>query len=78
MKKFIRSSAEPVKGAESTGSDALESAINDLEEDFAYIVAGLEKLGRSGPNAVNDALAVAENIKNSLEEYTSSIASKIE
>lgn len=40
-------------------------------------MSGLEKLGRSGPNASQDALAITENLSNDLARYMSDIADNI-
>ena len=70
MKKYIRC-AEDV---DNTFNDAL----SNLKEDFDYIVSGLEKLDRSGPNASQTGLAIIENISNSLSGFISDIANTVE
>ena len=54
-----------------------DDALSDLKEDFDYVVSGLEKLGRSGANASQDALAIIENISNDLSASISDIADRI-
>lgn len=66
-----------ITAAEASSENKLDDAIGNLEADFEYIISGLEKLSRSGVNASNDALAIAENISNALKSFTSDIADKI-
>lgn len=54
-----------------------DDALSDLKDDFDYVVSGLEKLGRSGANASQDALAIIENISNDLSASISDIADRI-
>ena len=54
-----------------------DDALSDLKEDFDYVVSGWEKLGRSGANASQDALAIIENISNDLSASISDIADRI-
>lgn len=82
MKKVIRSSVEDVrrsiKAAEGeTVDDRLDQALSDLKDDFDYAISGLEKLGRDGANASNDALAIAETLSNSIQATIDQIASAV-
>lgn len=54
-----------------------DDALSNLKDDFDYAVSGLEKLGRSGANASQDALAIIENISNDLSASISDIADRI-
>lgn len=54
-----------------------DDALSNLKDDFDYVVSGLEKLGRSGANASQDALAIIENISNDLSASISDIADRI-
>ena len=72
----IQAASAPVVAAEND-RPALDEAIDKLEEDFSYVVAGLEKLGRDGVNASNAALAIAEKIQGTLQTYVSEIANAV-
>ena len=54
-----------------------DDALSNLKDDFDYVVSGLEKLGRSGANASQYALAIIENISNDLSASISDIADRI-
>lgn len=66
-----------IEASEDTGSEALDTAIGNLKADFDYAISGLEALGRSGVNSSNEALAIAENIGNSLKQFISDIADAV-
>lgn len=70
MKKYIKSATEDT-------DDRLPSAIDDLNDDFDYIISGLEKLGRDGATGTNDALVIAESLSNALQSAISNIADKV-
>ena len=63
--------------AAEAADNGLDEALDILIAVFDYILSGLEKLGRSGANASNDALAIAETISNALTDFTSQIASAV-
>lgn len=63
--------------AAEAADNGLDEALDNLKSDFDYILSGLEKLGRSGANASNDALAIAETISNALTDFTNQIASAV-
>ena len=63
--------------AAEAADNGLDEALDNLKADFDYILSGLEKLGRSGANASNDALAIAETISNALTDFTNQIASAV-
>lgn len=82
MKRVIRSSVEvvrkSVKAAENeTMDDRLDQALSDLKDDFDYAISGLEKLGRSGANAGNQAMAIAETLSNNIQQSIDQIASSV-
>lgn len=78
-KRIIPNSHNSIVAAEGDNKPnaALEDALANLEADFDYIMSGLEKLGRSGVNTSNDALAIVENLSNDLKNYTAQIADRI-
>lgn len=72
MKRFMRS----VTAAEGDDSKLI-SALDSLKDDFDYIVAGLEKLDRTGAEASNNGLIIAENLQNTFQEIISSIGDNL-
>ena len=73
MKRLRNISATAIRGAEDS-RPTLDDAIDNLNDDFDYIVGGLEKLGRDGVNASNQALAMAETISAALQSYIQELA----
>ena len=61
-----------VKAAEDDSK--LVQTIDKLEDDFDYIVASLEKLDRSGAEASNKGLVVAEKLLDTFQQAISQIA----
>ena len=73
MKKLRRITA----ASEDKMSEALDNQIDSLKDDFDYAIDGLNKLGRMGVNASNDAMAIAENFHNALQTVINDIANKV-
>ena len=73
MKKLRRITA----ASEDKMSEALDNQIASLKDDFDYAIDGLNKLGRMGVNASNDAMAIAENFHNALQTVINDIANKV-
>lgn len=40
-----------ITAASNTGNEKLDAAIDTLNDDFSYVIAGLEKLARSGASS---------------------------
>ena len=57
-----------------TGNEKLDAAIDTLNDDFSYVIAGLEKLARSGASSQQDAQVIAENLETNIQEAISQIA----
>ena len=70
-RKSIQAAEEPA------GSEKLDNAIGMLKDDFDFICSGLEKLGRDGAEAGNNALIIAERLSSSLQDIISEISSSI-
>ena len=75
MKRHITSTTKPITAAEKDSK--LDEAISQIDADFEYILSGLEKLGRSGAGAENDALIIAEALSKQLGATIAQIADKI-
>jgi len=67
MKKYIRA-------AEEKEDTRLADIIDQLEDDFDYIIGGLEKLDRDGGESRQSGIQVAMEIGNQLNSITSQIA----
>lgn len=75
MKKVI----VPVTAAEGNtkGAEAFEEAIGNLEENFDYVVQGLEKLSRDGGEGQSQALQLVLECNSAIESITQKIAAVI-
>ena len=71
MKRVLRRS---ITAADDTVNEALDNAISTLKDDFDYAISGLEKLGRNGANAGNQAMAIAETLSNAIQSTLDQIA----
>lgn len=74
MKKLLKS---PITAADAGENEALDNAISSLKDDFDYAVSGLEKLGRDGANASNQALAIAETLNGNIQAAIDQIANSV-
>lgn len=63
--------------ASDSENDRLDEFLDVLKSDFDYILEGLDKLGRSGVNSGNDALAIAERLQSNLQDTINEIAEKV-
>lgn len=63
--------------ASDSANDRLDEFLDVLKSDFDYILEGLDKLGRSGVNSGNDALAIAERLQSNLQDTINEIAQKV-
>ena len=55
----------------------LQDAISDLKDDFDYILSGLDKLDRSGAEASNNGLIIAEKLRDTFQEVIGNIADDV-
>lgn len=65
-----------ITAAESDES-RLSAIIDELKDEFDYIISGLEKLDRSGSELGNNGLAIAESLMDTFMQIESDIASNI-
>ena len=63
--------------ASDSKNERLDEFLDVLKSDFDYILEGLDKLGRSGVNSGNDALAIAERLQSNLQDTINEIAQKV-
>ena len=64
---------KPIKAAEGDDSK-LVLALDGLKADFDYIISGLEMLDRSGAEAANNGLIIAEGLQATLQDVIGQIA----
>lgn len=69
MKRYIKSSKD--------GESDLAVSIDELEDDFSYIISGLEKLSRIGSQSEKEALSIALKLSGMLSEITDEISTTI-
>ena len=67
---------KPVTAADEGNSKLLET-LDAVKEDFDYIISGLEKLDRSGAEASNQGLIIAEGLQSTLQDVISQIADSV-
>lgn len=59
------------------GDSKLQDTIAALKDDFDYVTSGLDKLDRSGAEASNEGLIIAEGLQSTLQDVISQIADKV-
>lgn len=72
MKKYIKSADEKV-----TLQDRIGEIQDGVEDDFAYIIAGIEKLVRDGGESTDRALALLNELSENLQGFINSIAGEV-
>lgn len=72
MKKYIKSAEEKV-----TLQDRIGEIQDGVEDDFAYIIAGIEKLVRDGGESTDRALALLNELSETLQGFINSIAGEV-
>lgn len=72
MKRVITSAEGNTKGEE-----AFEEAIENLQDNFDYVVQGLEKLSREGGEGQSQALQLVLECNSAVESITQKIAAVI-
>lgn len=72
MKKYIKSAEE-----KTTIQDRISEIQDGVEEDFSYILAGIDKLVRDGGESTDRALAILGEISESLQGFIDIIAGEV-
>lgn len=67
-----------VKAAEDKTAEALETSLDNLNEDFDYILDGFDKLARMGKESQDVAMQLALQLSGSLQETVKQIAAKLQ
>ena len=66
-----------VSSAEGEGDSKLSAVLDELKDDFDYILAGLEKFDRTGAEASNNGLIIAERLQSELQDIISEIGNNV-
>lgn len=78
MKRLIRScNTSDIISAEEI-SDSLKDKLDNIKDDFDYLMSGIEKLGRSGANMSKEAEIIAENLAAGIQDRISEVAAQIQ
>lgn len=59
------------------GESKLLDTLDALKDDFEYLIAGLEKLDRSGAESSNNGLIIAEQLQGALQDFINQIADEV-
>ena len=66
-----------ISSAAGDENSKLSDMLGSLKDDFDYVVAGLEKLDRTGAEASNEGLIIAERFQTSIQEIIADISEAI-
>lgn len=78
MKRLIRScNTSDIMSAEEI-SGSLKEKIDTINDDFDYLMSGIEKLGRSGANMSKEAEIIAENLSSAIQNSINDVAAQIQ
>lgn len=78
MKRLIRNcNNSDIMSAEEI-SDSLKDKLDNIKDDFDYLMSGIEKLGRSGANMSKEAEIIAENLASDIQDSISEVAAQIQ
>lgn len=72
MKKYIKSAEE-----KQTISDLFEEKKDNVEDDFAYLLAGIDKMARDGGESLERAIAVASEFYDTIQTYIDRVAGEV-
>jgi len=68
MKYYIRAADEP---------SALDDCLDNLKDDFDYVMDGLDKLSRTGGDSAKAALSIALSLSDTIENHIEQVSSQI-
>ena len=72
MKKYIKSADEKV-----TMQDRIAEIQDSVEDDFSYLMAGIEKLVRDGGESTDRALGILGEISEALQGFITAVAGEV-
>ena len=78
MKRLIRSCNNSDIMSSEEISDSLKEKIDTINDDFDYLMSGIEKLGWSGANMSKEAEIIAENLSSAIQDSINDVAAQIQ
>ena len=75
MKRIIKSS-QYIQSADDAKNEKLQETISNLEDDFDFILAGLDKLDRTSAEDSRMALEIAEKFYANMQDVVSAISER--
>ena len=72
MKRYVQKIT-----AAAEGDSKLQMMIDQIEDDFDYLIAGLEKLDRDGATSSNEGLMIAEKFSQALQSAIEAVANQV-
>lgn len=78
MKRLIRSCNNSDIMSSEEISDSLKEKIDTINDDFDYLMSGIEKLGRSGANMSKEAEIIVENLSSAIQDSINDVAAQIQ
>lgn len=75
MKRIIKSS-QYIQSADEVKNEKLQETISNLEDDFDFILAGLDKLDRTSAEDSRMALEIAEKFYANMQDVVSAISER--
>lgn len=72
MKKYLN---RITAAEESSAEDKLKTSVDVLDDDFSFIIAGIERISR---NNIADGQAIADNLSLQLQTIIAEIADKLQ
>lgn len=75
MKLWVKASTAlgPITAADAA-EDALKETMDTLNDDFDYILSGIENLNRAGGDSAKNAMSIASELSVTLNDYINRIA----
>ena len=82
MKRVVKNendifSAEDGKNEQPDRYERLKTATNDMEDDFEYFMAGIEKLSRKSAQDTDAALSILRELNGTMQEFIRRVADAI-
>ncbi len=71
MKRYTK-----ITSAENAQEDVFKDSVNNLKDDFDYVLSGLDRLNRSGN--LSDSLSIIQELEEHLNDVIDEIASMVQ
>lgn len=77
-RRIIRSAVTPVNAATDEAKEQVfKENIDQIEDDFSFVLAGIDKLFRNGGQQAESANKIASKLSESLQECTALMAEEL-